>query len=167
MYVVLRRLVLMALVGAAGFAGYTLWRRTTGESGHTPEWPPLTTATAPSAGTPDASTNGHSAAPTAPAADRSNTAATTSTAHDAAPDETAVETPGDASDPPGPLTSPDGATWVPAVEGECPIEHPIKANDNSGIYHVPGGRFYDRTRAERCYARPEDADADGYRPAKA
>jgi hypothetical protein len=43
----------------------------------------------------------------------------------------------------------------------------VKANDNSGIYHVPGGRFYDRTVAERCYANADDALADGYRPAKA
>lgn len=167
MYVVLRRLVLMALVGAAGFAGYTLWRRTTGESGHTPEWPPLTTATAPSVGTADASTNGHSATTAAPTSAAASTTTSASTATDAAGGETAVEAPGVASVPAGPLTPPEGATWVPAVEGECPIEHPIKANDNSGIYHVPGGRFYDRTRAERCYARPEDADADGYRPAKA
>ena len=44
---------------------------------------------------------------------------------------------------------------------------PVKANDNSGIFHVPGGRFYDRTVAERCYANADDAVADGYRPAKA
>ena len=40
---------------------------------------------------------------------------------------------------------------------------PIKANDNSGIFHVPGGRFYDRTVPERCYAERRDAEADGYR----
>ena len=60
------------------------------------------------------------------------------------------------------------ATWVaPDGDGSCPITHPIKANDNSGIFHVPGGRFYDRTGAERCYTSAEAASADGYRQAKA
>jgi hypothetical protein len=57
--------------------------------------------------------------------------------------------------------------WIEPVNGDCPDGYPVKANDNSGIYHVPGGRFYDRTVAERCYANAEDALADGYRPAKA
>ena len=58
--------------------------------------------------------------------------------------------------------------WVePLDDGGCPSGHPVKANDSSGIYHVPGGRFYDRTVAVRCYASPEAAAADGYRPAKA
>ena len=59
------------------------------------------------------------------------------------------------------------ARWVLPVNGECPEGYPLKANDNSGIFHVPGGRFYARTVAERCYATAEDAIADGYRPAKA
>ena len=57
--------------------------------------------------------------------------------------------------------------WVLPVDGKCPDGFPVKANDNSGIFHVPGGRFYDRTVAERCYANADDAIADGYRPAKA
>lgn len=57
-------------------------------------------------------------------------------------------------------------TWVPPEDGHCPDGYPIKANDNSGIYHEPGGRFYERTRAERCYSTAEAATADGYRPAK-
>lgn len=57
--------------------------------------------------------------------------------------------------------------WVAPVDGGCPDGYPIKANDNSLIYHVPGGRFYDRTVPERCYAAAEDAEADGYRRAKA
>ena len=56
--------------------------------------------------------------------------------------------------------------WVEPVDGGCPAGYPVKANDNSGIYHVPGGRFYERTVPERCYARAEDAEADGYRAAK-
>ena len=59
------------------------------------------------------------------------------------------------------------ARWVAPVSGECPEGYPVKANDNSKIFHVPGGRFYARTVAERCYADAQDAVADGYRPAKA
>lgn len=59
------------------------------------------------------------------------------------------------------------ATWVAPVEGACPDGYPVKANDRSGIYHVPGGRFYERTRPDRCYAEAAEAEADGYRRAKA
>ena len=59
------------------------------------------------------------------------------------------------------------ARWTAPINGDCPDGYPVKANDNSGIFHVPGGRFYARTVAERCYANAEDANADGYRPAKA
>jgi hypothetical protein len=59
------------------------------------------------------------------------------------------------------------ARWVMPVDGACPPGYPVKANDNSGIFHVPGGRFYDRTVPERCYADAADAVADGYRAAKA
>jgi hypothetical protein len=58
-------------------------------------------------------------------------------------------------------------TWTVPVDGQCPVDHPLKASDNSRIFHVPGGRFYDRTKAQRCYADGADAIADGYRPAKA
>ena len=75
--------------------------------------------------------------------------------------------------PPLPATDADGETatttqrWVSPVDGDCPDGYPVKANDNSRIYHLPGGRFYARTVAERCYASADDAAADGYRPAKA
>ncbi|MDO8363137.1 MAG: hypothetical protein Q7V88_09580 [Actinomycetota bacterium] len=62
---------------------------------------------------------------------------------------------------------PAGARWVLPVAGQCPPGYPVKANDNSGIFHVPGGRFYARTVPERCYAESADAVADGYRQAKA
>jgi hypothetical protein len=57
--------------------------------------------------------------------------------------------------------------WVRPVNGSCPAGYPVKANDSSKIFHVPGGRSYDRTAAERCYANADDARADGYRAAKA
>ena len=59
------------------------------------------------------------------------------------------------------------ARWLPPLDGGCPEGYPVKANDNSGIYHLPGGRFYERTVPERCYAAAEGAEADGYRRAKA
>ncbi|MFT3853653.1 MAG: hypothetical protein QM733_13065 [Ilumatobacteraceae bacterium] len=58
------------------------------------------------------------------------------------------------------------AAWVEPVDGECPPGYPVKLNLDSGIFHVPGGRSYARTRPERCYATPEDAEADGFRRAK-
>lgn len=58
-------------------------------------------------------------------------------------------------------------TWREPIDGECPEGFPIKANDNSGIFHVPDGRFYARTIPERCYANAADAERDGYRRAKA
>ncbi|MEO7371982.1 MAG: hypothetical protein ABI949_10335 [Ilumatobacteraceae bacterium] len=64
-------------------------------------------------------------------------------------------------------SAPSTESWVAPIDGECPSGYPLKANDNSGIFHVPGGRFYARTVAERCYANAEDAIADGYRQAKA
>ena len=56
--------------------------------------------------------------------------------------------------------------WRQPIAGACPDGYPIKVA-KSGIYHVPGGRSYDRTTAERCYVNTDDAEADGYRRAKA
>jgi hypothetical protein len=56
--------------------------------------------------------------------------------------------------------------WVEAVDGACPTSHPVKAKVSSGIYHLPGSSFYDRTRPERCYVDAAAAEADGYRAAK-
>ncbi|MEO0492299.1 MAG: hypothetical protein AAF081_02665 [Actinomycetota bacterium] len=57
--------------------------------------------------------------------------------------------------------------WVePDAEGGCPSSHPIKGNDQSKIFHVPGGMSYERTQAERCYCDEASAEADGYRKAK-
>lgn len=64
----------------------------------------------------------------------------------------------------GPTQLPD---WLPPIDGDCPDGHPVKVNTRSGIFHVPGGRSYDRTVPDRCYATAADAEADGYRRAKA
>ena len=78
------------------------------------------------------------------------------------------------ADPPVPLEAPapDPAPpipqdWVPPIHGTCPQGYPIKVNSTSGIYHVPHGRSYARTVAQRCYATAETAERDGYRRAKA
>lgn len=62
------------------------------------------------------------------------------------------------------VESPD--RWREPIDGACPDGYPVKVA-KSGIYHVPGGRSYDRTTAERCYVSAADAEADGYRRAKA
>jgi micrococcal nuclease len=56
----------------------------------------------------------------------------------------------------------------PQDSWNCPATHPIKGNFTtySGepcIHHVPGGRFYGRTKPERCYATEDDARRDGCR----
>jgi hypothetical protein len=65
-------------------------------------------------------------------------------------------------------TAPAASTpdWVPPAEGACPAGYPVKVA-RSGIFHEPGGRSYDRTVPERCYATAAAAEADGYRRAKA
>ena len=50
--------------------------------------------------------------------------------------------------------------------GVCPDGYPVKANDNSGIYHVPGQQHYGKTNARNCYASAAAAQAAGYRAAK-
>jgi len=58
------------------------------------------------------------------------------------------------------------AGMAPLDDGSCPPGHTIKAKESSGIYHVPGGRFYERTNPDRCYATEAAAEADGYRRSK-
>lgn len=57
-------------------------------------------------------------------------------------------------------------SWIPATNGACPTAFPVKANVRSGIFHVDGGAAYDRTNADRCYATPTAAEADGLRASK-
>jgi hypothetical protein len=59
------------------------------------------------------------------------------------------------------------APWVePGPDGGAPDTHPIKAKMSSGIYHVPGGFNYARTKPDRCYLDVAAAEADGLRPSK-
>ena len=68
---------------------------------------------------------------------------------------------------PAPAGNDESAAWIaPASDGSVPDSHPVKVKVSSGIFHVPGGRFYDRTTADRLYPTTESAEADGYRPSK-
>ena len=58
-----------------------------------------------------------------------------------------------------PLGSPPESSW------NCPPTHPIKGNrtvwnGEPCTYHVPGGRFYSRTKPERCYTTETEALRD-------
>ncbi len=48
--------------------------------------------------------------------------------------------------------------------GSCPADFPIKGNNSSKIYHVPGSPSYDGTKAEWCFATEEQATGAGFRP---
>ncbi len=66
-----------------------------------------------------------------------------------------------------PGTPTDDQPWVaPNADGSAPASHPVEVKESSGIFHVPGGRFYDRTRPDRCYPTAAAAEADGYRRSK-
>ncbi|MFC8731640.1 hypothetical protein ACFT5B_04195 [Luteimicrobium sp. NPDC057192] len=55
---------------------------------------------------------------------------------------------------------------APISEWNCPSWAPIKGNADSGIYHVPGGRWYSRTKPEICFTTTAAARAAGYRASK-
>lgn len=48
--------------------------------------------------------------------------------------------------------------------GSCPADFPIKGNNSSKVYHVPGIPSHQGTKAEWCFATEEQAQAAGYRP---
>ena len=59
----------------------------------------------------------------------------------------------------------------PSEAGSCPATHPIKGNFTTStgercISRPPGGEFYTRTKAERCYASDAEARLDGCRQSK-
>jgi large subunit ribosomal protein L17 len=45
---------------------------------------------------------------------------------------------------------------------EAPEGFPVKGNEDSKLYHVPGSAHYDRTVAEVWFASPEAAEAAGF-----
>ncbi len=148
MYIVLRRIFLLGVLGGAGFAGWSAWQRRNEAVGvvGTPVWPSFEPAASNPAATPAAEPARFAAIP-----------------DDATANDPATDTHDGSAD----ASHAHPARWVTPVDGDCPPGYPIKANDNSGIFHVPGGRFYVRTVPERCYADAADAEADGYRRAKA
>ena len=83
---------------------------------------------------------------------------------------TAAEPIPEAAPAPAPEAAPAPAAGdagpVSGADSVCPDSHPVKANDNSGIYHVPGQQHYGRTNARHCYASAAAAQADGYRAAQ-
>jgi hypothetical protein len=151
----MKRLRFALLLALLGGAGAFLYKQRLGAAAAAPatapQWPPLREDQPPAAQSFAAAR--HDVA--------SSESSATTTAAAAAPIVTTNEPT---------TTGVDAAAtqrWVPPVDGGCPDGYPVKANDNSGIFHVPGGRFYARTVPERCYATADDAIADGYRAAKA
>lgn len=56
---------------------------------------------------------------------------------------------------------------VPAyVSGEgdntCPRSHPVKGNESSYFWHVPGGAYYKMTIPEFCFKTVKDAEEAGF-----
>jgi hypothetical protein len=137
-----RRFIWLGLIGGVGAAAYTVWHRRQAEL-PAPAWSPAEPA------------------PLRLVGDDQPRPATTFVPLGDDPSPTDAPLVG-----PEPESAAAAPTWVPPVEGACPSGYPIKGNANSRIYHVPGGRFYDRTVPERCYASAADAEADGYRAAK-
>jgi hypothetical protein len=127
----LRRLVLLAILIAAGGAVFARLRsRNGGDDGGPPEWPPFEPRIVPTIESDDRSGQGRAPVPG------------TGARHSA-------------------------ETWMrPAADGATPDGFPVKVKVSSGIFHVPGGRFYERTTADRCYPSAAAAEADGYRPSK-
>jgi hypothetical protein len=68
-----------------------------------------------------------------------------------------------APEPPTAAAVPARQPWIEPADGSCPATHPVKAKLSSGIFHVPGGQNYERTKADRCYVDAAAAQADGLR----
>jgi len=64
----------------------------------------------------------------------------------------------------GPGIAP-AASSATAASSSCPGDVTVWVNTRSGIYHLPGSRWYGRTREGRFLCEKQ-ADADGYRAAR-
>jgi hypothetical protein len=146
----LRRIFWLLLLAAASGAAYAWWRERSEApaASEPPAWPPLDAPTPTDRAESPPPTPAPAPAPTEPSAAEPSATA---------PSATAPSAPGsDAS-----------ATWVaPLDDGSCPDGYPIRANEKSGIFHVPEGRFYAITKSERCYPNAQAALDDGYRQSK-
>jgi large subunit ribosomal protein L22 len=56
---------------------------------------------------------------------------------------------------------PTGAV-APNADGSAPDGYEVKGNADSGLYHLPGTRFYNQTVAEFYFASADDAEAAGF-----
>ncbi|MDO8147519.1 HNH endonuclease family protein [Isoptericola sp. b515] len=65
----------------------------------------------------------------------------------------------------GGFTEGSGPAAPRAVDEDCVVKGNINS-EGEHIYHVPGGRFYDVTVPERCFATPAGAEAAGFRASK-
>jgi hypothetical protein len=70
-----------------------------------------------------------------------------------------------------PRGAPRSGPGVPPQDAwTCPPTHPIKGNlttrTGECIYHVRGGRFYERTKPELCFATEAEAQQAGCRRSK-
>ena len=108
-----------------------------------------------------------------PPLDSSDQQAADSPAVEPDPSALAQDAEGEAIDDPEEVdellsTDPEGpAMWTdPGDDGICPASHPVKAKLSSMVFHLPGMANYERTKADRCYADAESAEADGLRQAK-
>ncbi len=173
---IVRRLFWLLAIALAGGAGYRWWReQQIPTRPDAPEWPPIDVPTPPAESSTDATQDATDDTAASDGTDATGDADATDEADDDAPVK-APESTGDATAsvvnalvdaPEARSAAGEDAPWIePDADGSCPLSHPIKANDNSGIFHVPGGRFYERTKAERCYVDADAALADGYRQAK-
>jgi large subunit ribosomal protein L17 len=77
----------------------------------------------------------------------------------AEPEETPAE-PEETTDEAGPAYAGSHAPLEDA--DQAPEGFPIKGNDSSKLYHVPGSSHYDSTEAEVWFATPEAAEAAGF-----
>ncbi|MPZ83700.1 MAG: 50S ribosomal protein L4 [Actinophytocola sp.] len=48
------------------------------------------------------------------------------------------------------------------ADGSAPAGFPVKGNESSKLYHLPGTSFYNRTEAEVWFASAEDAEKAGF-----
>lgn len=58
------------------------------------------------------------------------------------------------------------STTAPVDAWNCPSWAPIKGNADSGIYHMPGQRYYNATKPEACFRTETAAVNAGYRKSK-
>jgi hypothetical protein len=158
MSVVLRRLLILLILAGAAAASRRLLRReseTGSDTESSPRWPPFA-ANAVSTDRPEPDVaEGVAASGDTPADASAPTSEAISTIDVSTIDISTIDISTTAAGEVG--------AWVEPSGDACPAEAPIKAKSRSGIYHVPGGRFYDRTVPDRCYPSEAAAQADGYR----